>query len=117
MDSAAPHPDRAPATSEGPSGRRRLTITITSRSLWLAALIGLAVLVVLFLVIKAQGPIVLLVLSIILGEAIRPLVVRLKRYHIPGPVAVLLIYLVALVIAGVLLWLLITPAVPDTTAS
>jgi predicted PurR-regulated permease PerM len=77
--------------------------------MWVAALIVLVILAALVLVFRAQVPIVLLVLSIILGEGIRPLVLRLKRYRIPGPLAVLLIYLVVFLAVGVLLWVLVTP--------
>jgi predicted PurR-regulated permease PerM len=61
------------------------------------------------IVTKASGPLTLLVLAIIVGEAIRPLVARLKRYRIPGAIAVLLIYAVVLLAVGILLWLLLTP--------
>jgi predicted PurR-regulated permease PerM len=84
--------------------------------MWVAALIVLAILIALFLILRAQGPIVLLVLSIILGEGIRPLVARLKRYRVPGPLAVLLIYLTVLVVVGVLLWLLLRPLVSEVSA-
>lgn len=116
MSSLIPHPDRAAVTAEQPGSRRRMTITITTRTMWMGALIGLAILAALFLTLRAQGPIVLLILAIILGEAIRPLVVRLKRYRVPGPLAVLLIYLVVLLGVGVLLWLLLGPLLREVSA-
>ena len=91
--------------------RRRLTITITPRSILLAAAILVAVLVGIVLITQALGTLIALVLAIILGEAIRPIVVRLRRYRIPGPLAVLLVYLAGAVILGFLLWLVINPLV------
>lgn len=121
MGPAMPQPDQAAAategrTAQGPAARRQMTITITARSMWIAALIGVAILVVLFLIARAQGPLILLVLAIILGEAIRPLVSRLRRYRIPAALAVLLIYLVALAIVGGLAWLLLTPLLSQVSA-
>jgi predicted PurR-regulated permease PerM len=101
------------STPEDISARRRLSITITPRTLVLAAGIFVAVLIGTVLVTQAAGTLISLLLAIILGEAIRPLVVRLQRYRIPGPLAVLMIYVVALVAAGFLIWLLLTPLVQE----
>jgi predicted PurR-regulated permease PerM len=70
-----------------------------------------AVLIALVLINHALGPIILLLLAIIIGEAIRPLVDFLTRYHIPAPLAVLAIYLVIVVISGALFWLLVNPLI------
>lgn len=119
MDTPTPHPNQAAVTSNvtsnAASARRGMSITITTRSMWLAALILLTILTAILLITKALGPIVLLVLSIILGEAIRPLVARLQRYRVPGPLAVLLIYLVALAIVGALLWLMLNPLLSEVS--
>lgn len=115
MDTSAPRPDSAPVNSRTPTDRRGFAITITARSMWMAALIAVAILGALFLVVQAQAPIVLLVLAVILGEAIRPLVARLQRYRVPGPLAVLLIYLAVLVIVGTLLWLLLSPLLSEVS--
>jgi predicted PurR-regulated permease PerM len=109
MDPVAPRPNQPAATSETQAAQRGFALTITARSMWVAALIALVILAGIFLVATAQGPIVLFVLSIVLGEGIRPLVVRLKRYRVPGPLAVLLIYLVVFLVVGALLWVLLTP--------
>jgi predicted PurR-regulated permease PerM len=109
MDTLARARDQAAPSADGTSTRHRVTISITSRTIWLAALVFLAILASLLLISKALGPVTLFILAIILGEAIRPLVAYLGRYHIPGPVAVLLIYLVVLGICGVLVWLFLTP--------
>lgn len=101
--SAAPRAD--------PSARRRFTITIAMRSLLLAAAIGVATLIGVIIFTQALGTLISLVLAIILGEAIRPLVARLRKYRIPAPLAILLIYLVGVVVFGVLIWLVLTPLV------
>lgn len=100
----------APPT-EDTSARRRISITITPHSLLLAAAILIAILVGAIIITQAMGTLISLLLAIILGEAIRPLVARLRRYRIPGPVAVVLIYAVGAVIIGFLLWLLLNPLV------
>jgi predicted PurR-regulated permease PerM len=72
-----------------------------------------ALLAFILVVRQALGPLILLLLAVIIGEAMRPVVVRLKRYRIPGSLAILLIYGVALVVAGLLLWLLLSPLVNE----
>jgi predicted PurR-regulated permease PerM len=99
------------APGADPSARRRFSITITPRTLLLAAAIGVAILVGIVLITQALGTLLALLLAIIIGEAIRPLVARLHRYRIPSALAILLIYLVGAVIAGLLIWLLLNPLV------
>ncbi len=95
------------------SPRRRLSISITPRSLWLAALIVVVLIVAAFIIVKALSTIILLLLAIILGEAIRPLVLRLQRHRIPGPLAILLIYVIGLGIAAFLSWILFGPLIKE----
>jgi putative heme transporter len=99
----------APGTDS--SARRRFTITITTRTLLLAAAIGIAFLIGVIVITQALGTLIALVLAIILGEAIRPVVARLRKYRIPAPLAVLLIYVVGAVVFGVLIWLLLNPII------
>jgi predicted PurR-regulated permease PerM len=110
------HDEDGAAPADGSSARRRLSITITPRTLWLAAGISVAILVGIVLITQAAGTLIALLLAVILGEAIRPLVARLQRYRIPGPLAVLLIYVVALVIAGFLIWLLLNPLIQEVNS-
>jgi predicted PurR-regulated permease PerM len=73
----------------------------------------LLLLAVILLIAKALGALVLIFISIILAEAIRPLVARLERRRIPQPLAVILIYLgIAAIVAGVL-WVLLNPVVSE----
>jgi predicted PurR-regulated permease PerM len=94
---------------------RRLSVSITSRSLWLGAGLAVGILLAVLIVSKALSTLVLLLLAIILAEAIRPLVARMEQRRIPGPVAVLLIYVVGLAVVGVLIWLLVSPLVQELT--
>jgi predicted PurR-regulated permease PerM len=87
--------------------RSPISITISQRSLWLMAALAVAVLVLIAVFSQALGPLILLVLAIIIGEALRPLVARLERYHIPRPLAILMIYVAVIALAGVLIWLLL----------
>jgi predicted PurR-regulated permease PerM len=105
LDGAAPRDDT--------SAQRRVTVTITPRTLLLGTAILVAVLVGTVLITQALGTLITLLLAIILGEAIRPLVVRLQSYRIPGPLAVILIYVGAFVIIGLLLWLLLNPLISE----
>jgi putative heme transporter len=97
--------------SSHPDGRTDLplSVTITQRSLWLAAALVVAILALILLVGQALGTVILLLLAIIIGEALRPVVEQLKRHHIPSPLAILMIYAVALTAAGLLIWLLLRP--------
>jgi predicted PurR-regulated permease PerM len=108
--------DGATEPMKDASARRGLSVTITPRTLWLAAAILVTVLAGTVLITQALGTLVDLLLAIILGEAIRPLVARLQRHRIPGPLAVLLIYVVALAIVGFLLWLLLNPLVQEVNS-
>lgn len=102
---------RGAAPSVDPSARRRFSITITTRTLLLAAAIGVTILVGVIVITQALGTLIALVLAIILGEAIRPVMNWLRKYRIPGPLAVILIYVVGFVIIGLLIWLILTPLI------
>src|SRR5678816_2448847 len=102
-------PSAAVASPASDAPSRRLTISISQRTLWLAAGVALVALVVILALARALGAVLLILLAITLAEAIRPLVARLERIRLPRPVGALLIYLV---VAGLLFgigWLLFTP--------
>jgi predicted PurR-regulated permease PerM len=90
-----------------------VSIIISQRSLWLVAALVAAILALILILRQALGTLILLLLAIIIGEAMRPVVARLQRYHIPAPLAILLMYAVALAAAGLLIWLLVSPLVGD----
>lgn len=94
-----------------PSSQRGVTVTITPRTLWLAAAIALTLLALWLLISHAMDSLILLFIAIIIAEAIRPLAARMERWHIPRPLGVLLLYIVGIVIFGGLMWLLVNPLV------
>ncbi len=54
--------------ADGPLPPRRLSITITARSIWLGAAVVVGILLAMLIVSKALSTLVLLLLAIILGE-------------------------------------------------
>jgi predicted PurR-regulated permease PerM len=90
---------------------RRLTISISQRTLWVAAGVALVTLVVIFALIRALGALLLIFFAITLAEAVRPLVMRLERRRVPRPLGALLIYLVIAALLVLIGWLLFTPLV------
>lgn len=90
-----------------------LTVTITPRFMWLSVGALLVTLVLVVLVTQALGALVVIFFSIILAEAIRPLVTWLQRYRIPQPLAVILIYLGIIAILGGVLWVLLNPGTSE----
>ncbi len=90
---------------------RLLTISLSQRTLWLAAGVALASLVVVLLVAQAFGALLLIFLAITLAETIRPLVARLERLRVPRPLGALLIYLVLAALCVGIGWLLLAPLV------
>lgn len=109
--------DGVALTAHAPTTSRRFTtVAITPRSTWVAAGVVLVLLVLVLLVTKALGALVIIFLSIILAEAIRPLVIRLQRYRIPQPLAVILIYLGVIAILGGLLWVVFNPVATEASA-
>jgi putative heme transporter len=116
MSTPASQQDGAGPRAGPADSRRRFSATITPRSIWLGAALAVAILVGILLVTRALSTLILLMLAIILGEAIRPLVVRLERFRIPRPLAVLLIYVVALGLLGALLWVLLNPFINEVSS-
>jgi predicted PurR-regulated permease PerM len=108
---AAPETPASPQPSSARAARARVSVAITPRSLWFAAGVVLVLLVLVLLVTHALGALALIFIAVILGEAIRPIVARLQTYHIPGPIAVLLIFLAVFVVLGAFFWLLLNPLV------
>jgi predicted PurR-regulated permease PerM len=90
---------------------RRLTVSLSQRTLWLAAGVALVSLVLVLLVTQAFGAVLLVFLAITLAETIRPLVARLERLRVPRPVGALLIYLVLMLLFIGIGWLLFAPLV------
>ena len=91
------------------AGQRRLTISISQRTLWIAAGIALVALVVVLAVARALGALMLIFFAITLAESIRPLVMRMERRRVPRPLGALLIYLVIAALLVLIGWLLFRP--------
>jgi predicted PurR-regulated permease PerM len=106
---SAPTPGAAVASAASDGQPRRLNISISQRTLWLAAGVALVALVVVLALARALGAILLILFAITLAEAIRPLVARLERIRVPRPIGALLIYLVVAALFAGIGWLLFTP--------
>jgi predicted PurR-regulated permease PerM len=114
-DRSAPTTSVAVAPPLGAIAPRRLTISISQRTLWIAAGVALVALAAVLVLTHALGAVLLLFLAITLAEAIRPLVARLEHIRIPRPVGALLIYLALLALLGGIGWLLFTPLVTQAS--
>jgi predicted PurR-regulated permease PerM len=106
-----PTPMAAVAVTPAPGdiSPRRLTISISQRTLWLAAGVALVALAAVLVLTHALGAVLLIFLAITLSEAIRPLVAQLERVLVPRPVGALLIYLALLALLVGIGWLLFDP--------
>ncbi|HEY7092007.1 MAG TPA: AI-2E family transporter, partial [Ktedonobacterales bacterium] len=102
-------PTAAVASPASDTPSRRLTVSLSQRTLWLAAGVALVALVAVIALTRALGAVLLIFLAITLAEAVRPLVARLERIRIPRPLGALLIYLVVAGLVFGLGWLLFTP--------
>jgi len=109
--SAAPATSLAVAPAPSDTRAPRLTVSISQRTLWLAAGVALVALVIVLTLARALDALLLILLAITLAEAVRPLVTRLERIRVPRPVGALLIYLLVAALLFGIGWLLFTPLV------
>ena len=93
-----------------------LSVTITPRTIWLAAAILALLFCVFVLLTRAVGVLFLFFAAIIIAEGIRPLVARLRRAGVPRALAVGLVYLAFLLLLALLTWLLIQPLLAQAAA-
>jgi predicted PurR-regulated permease PerM len=110
-DKRALAPTAAVASPASDAAPRRFTVSLSQRTLWLAAGVALVALVAVIVLTRALGAVLLIFLAITLAEAVRPLVARLERIRVPRPLGALLIYLVVAALLFGLGWLLFTPLV------
>src|SRR5215831_13429424 len=108
-DKRALAPTTAVASPDGAAPSRRFTVSLSQRTLWLAAGVALVALVAVIVLTRALSAVLLIFLAITLAEAVRPLVARLERIRIPRPLGALLIYLLIAALVFGLGWLLFTP--------
>ena len=106
----------AAVAEQGAEEPPKVTVSITPRSIWVAAAIAVSAFVLLIVLLKALPALLLLFIAIILAEGIRPLVDGLARLHIPRALGVLLIYVVAAALLVGLGWLLVQPLIDQGVA-
>lgn len=109
------HADDA-ATPAARIVRPGLSVTIAPHTIWyaVAAVVTLAVVWLLFT--KALGALLIVFIAITIGEATRPLVLRLERRRVPRPLGVIVVLLVVAVVLGALVWLMLSPLVAEVGA-
>lgn len=116
MSGPEQQPSEAPTVVAERPSRPGFSITIAPHTIWytLGAVLVLAVLWL--LVTKAMAALLIIFVAIIIGEAARPIVLRLERWRIPRPLGVLLVLLAVVAVLGVLIWIMLTPLVAEVGA-
>ena len=102
--------ERRTDPAEAPPSRR-WTVTITPRSIWLAAGVAALIIAVAVVLLKALSVVLLLFIGIILAEGIRPVVNWLQRRHVPRSLGVFLTYIGIVVVIAGLGYLLVQPVI------
>lgn len=90
---------------------RRITISISSRTLWTIAGIALLLLALGLLLVRGLQVLLLVYIGIVIAEGLRPLINWLQERHIPRPLAVFAIYLAGLLLVVGVGWLVVRPLV------
>src|SRR5690348_8387169 len=108
--------DDRPDQSGTPMRAPGLSVTITPRTIWLAAAVVTLLFCASVLLTRAVGVLFLFFAAVIIAEGIRPLVARLHRAGVPRALAVGLVYLAFFLLLGLLAWLLIQPLLAQATA-
>jgi len=107
-------PASTPVVVASPSDKsrsRRLSVSISQRTLWVAAGVALVAVAAILVLTHALGAVLLVLFAIILAEAIRPLVAQLERLHVSRPLGALVVYLALVLVAVGIGWLLFNPIV------
>src|SRR5487761_2562812 len=105
-----PANEAPPAT---PAARAAVSITIAPRTIWYAAAAVILLAILWLLITQALAALLIFFIAIILGEAARPIVLRLERRGAPRAVGVLLVLLAGAIILAFLMWILLTPLVAE----
>lgn len=117
QDEDAAYRGPPPASEYSRPGRWSASVAITPRTLWLA--MGLVALSVGLWILVSKGiyVLILLFIAIILAEGLRPLMNLLhRRWRIPEPLAVFVLYLGILLVFCFLGWLLVQPVLNQISA-
>ncbi|HEU5346619.1 MAG TPA: AI-2E family transporter [Ktedonobacterales bacterium] len=107
---------RQPAEAEPAATRASrpgFSITIAPHTIWYAAGAVVTLAVLWLLVTKALVALLIIFVAIIIGEAARPIVLQLEKRHIPRPLGVLLVLLVAAIILALLIWIMLAPLIDE----
>ncbi len=99
-----------------PSAAAGWTVRLNPRTLWLAAAIGIAVLLAIVILNHVFNIVVLVFLAIVFAEGIRPLVMWLHRWKIPRPLGTALVYLLLFAALGGVGYILATPLISQSAA-
>jgi predicted PurR-regulated permease PerM len=113
-DSSPEMPASTPVVVASPSDKsrsRRLSVSISQRTLWVAAGVALVAVAAILVLTHALGAVLLVLFAIILAEAIRPRVAQLERLHVSRPLGALVVYLALVLVAVGIGWLLFNPIV------
>lgn len=94
---------------------RGWVVTITPRSIWLAAGIIALLIAIGIVLLKAMYVLILFFIAIIIAEGIRPVVDWLQGRRVPRSLSVLLTYLGILIVFAGLAYLLVQPVVAQLT--
>jgi predicted PurR-regulated permease PerM len=105
-----------PVRPSVPARAPGLSMTITPRTIWLAAAVVALLFCAFVLLTRAAGVLFLFFAAVIIAEGIRPLVARLRRAGLPRALAVGLVYLAFFLLLALLAWLLIQPLLAQATA-
>ena len=108
---APPDPQRLSASPSQDSPSQQMQISIAPRTIWLAIGGTVAAILLLHFLQSILEVLFLLFAAITLGEAMRPAVRWMNRYHLPRWLGVLLLYLVALTTLGGLGYLMSQPLI------
>jgi len=110
-------PERSPSADGTPAaigtGRPGFSITIAPRTILYATAAVVALAAGWMLITRALAALLIFFVAVIIGEAARPLVLRMERRHVPRPLGVLIVLLVVGAVLGVLIWIMLTPLVAE----
>lgn len=119
----AANPTQAPvaesaATAPAPTKlvRPSVSVSIAPHTIWYAVVAVVAIATGWMLITRALPALLIFFVAVIIGEAARPLVLRMERRHVPRPLGVLIVLVVALAVLGVLIWIMLTPLVGEAAA-
>lgn len=131
MQTPQPAPERAPDQSPAPARsaeaapaapvatrltRSGVSVSIAPHTIWYAVVAVVAIAVGWMLITRALPALLIFFVAVIIGEAARPLVLRMERRHVPRPLGVVIVLLVAIAVLGVLIWIMLTPLVGEAAA-